>query len=80
VAEKPVKKRRRYLAYLLRLWQEGEALGEPPLWRASLQRPQSEELRGFASLADLFSFLEAETASSPPGSAHMEGEKGGESR
>jgi hypothetical protein len=57
-------RRKRYLAYLLRLWQEsaGEPpAGEPPLWRASLQSPQSDELRGFASLADLFAFLEKET-------------------
>ena len=57
--------KRRYLSYLLRLWQESS--GDPPLWRASLERPQSEELRGFASLADLFAFLEEETGSSSRG-------------
>ena len=56
---------RRYLAYLLRLWQEGD--GDPPQWRASLERPQSGDRLGFASLADLVAFLECETKSSPPG-------------
>jgi len=66
---------RRYLAYLLRLWQESAGdlpggdlpRGEAPLWRASLERPQSEKLQSFASLADLFAFLEKETGSSSPG-------------
>lgn len=75
--EKPVGQQRRYLAYLLRLWQEGaspgsEALpgseqGGAPLWRASLERPQSDERRSFGNLADLFNFLEEETGSSSPG-------------
>ena len=67
---------RRYLAYMLRLWRESAGdlpggdlpRGEAPLWRASLERPQSDELQGFASLADLFAFLEKETESSAPGS------------
>ncbi len=62
---------RRYLSYLLRLWQEsGGDLphGDLPLWRASLERPQTGERLGFASLVDLFIFLENETRSSPPGS------------
>ena len=61
---KPINQRRRYLSYLLRLWQEsagGSPGGEAPLWRASLQSPQSDEPQGFASLADLFVFLEKET-------------------
>jgi hypothetical protein len=60
----------RYLSYLLRLWQESGGnlpRGDPPLWRASLERPQSEERLGFASLADLFAFLERETRASSPG-------------
>jgi len=66
---------RRYLAYLLRLWRESS--GEPspgglpgseaPLWRASLQSPRSDELQGFASLADLFAFLEKETGTDSRG-------------
>jgi hypothetical protein len=49
---------RRYLSYLLRLWRESG--GNPPLCRASLESPQTGERRGFASLADLFTFLEKE--------------------
>ncbi|MGD2178249.1 MAG: hypothetical protein PVG71_10550 [Anaerolineae bacterium] len=74
----------RYLAYLLRLWQEGGGcpegdplgapLDEPPMWRASLEIPQSGERLGFASLADLFTFLENETRPSSPGSEHLEEE------
>ena len=50
MAEKPVKQQKRYLSYLLRLWQEkagGTPGGDPPLWRASLERPQSDERQGF---------------------------------
>jgi hypothetical protein len=67
---------RRYLAYLLRLWQEsgGDPPRDPPLWRASLERPQSGDRLGFASLADLFAFLDNETGSSSPGSQHPEEE------
>jgi hypothetical protein len=57
--------KRRYLSYLLRLWQQGG--GEQPQWQASLECPQSGERRGFASLVDLFDFLEYETGSSSPG-------------
>ena len=56
---------RRYMAYLLRLWQQGG--GEQPQWRASLESPQRGERRGFASLVDLFGFLEYEIGSSSPG-------------
>jgi hypothetical protein len=65
VAEVPINQRRRYLSYLLRLWQEGADV--PPLWRASLERSQGGDRLGFASLADLFAFLEDETGSSSPG-------------
>lgn len=71
---------RRYLSYLLRLWEEsggsppGAPLGEPPVWRASLESPRSGERLGFASLAELFAFLENETRSSSPGSEHPEEE------
>ena len=54
-----MKQQRRYLSYLLRLWQESE--GDPPLWRASLEWPRSDQRQGFASLLDLFAFLESET-------------------
>ena len=51
--------RRRYTAYLLRLWQVRNK-GETP-WRASLESPHSGERLGFASLDDLVSFLRKET-------------------
>jgi hypothetical protein len=49
-----------YVSYLLRLWQawRGGAL----IWHASLESPTTGERRGFASLADLFTCLEQETA------------------
>jgi len=68
---------KRYLAYLLRLWQESAGDlpgGEAPLWRASLEKPQSDERQGFASLENLFTFLENETRSSLPGSEDLEEE------
>jgi hypothetical protein len=55
VAEKPANQPERYLSYLLRMWQEGS--GDSPLWRASLESPQSDELQGFAGLDELFDFL-----------------------
>lgn len=67
-----MKQQRRYLAYLLRLWQEGggssDPLGDPPLWRAALEWPQSGRRQAFASLEDLFAFLEEETGSTGQGS------------
>ena len=55
---------RRYLSYLLRLWQEspGAPPRDPPLWRASLESPQSDERRGFASLDELFAYLQEQTS------------------
>ena len=59
---------RRYLSYLLRLWQEsgGEPHSDPPLWRALVEMPQSDEFRGFASLDELFAHLREETGVAPP--------------
>lgn len=62
--------RRRYAAYLLRLWQVDEAENSP--WRASLESPPSSEIQVFAGLPELFSSLEnsvhrSEEASSMPG-------------
>ena len=48
------------MSYLLRLWQtehEGALV-----WRASLESARTGERRGFASLAELYAFLEEETA------------------
>jgi hypothetical protein len=58
--------RQGYLSYLLRLWQISD--GERQVWRASLQSPDSEEQQGFASLEDLYAFLDAQ--------AGQAGEKG----
>jgi len=51
-------KQRRYLSYLLRLWQTSD--GERQIWRASLESPGSEERQGFARLEDLYAFLDAQ--------------------
>jgi hypothetical protein len=47
-----------YLSYLLRLWGVGK--GTESTWRASLESPMTGERRGFASLKDLFAFLQAQ--------------------
>ena len=78
MAEKRVNQERQYLAYLLRLWQEGAGDppgGERPLWRASLERPQGDTRQGFASLADLFAFLEKETSLRSPDPERSDDEK-----
>ena len=49
---------RSYLSYLLRLWQTRG--GDEWVWRASLEDPHTGERKGFASLTDLFTFLEQE--------------------
>jgi hypothetical protein len=50
---------RSYRSYLLRLW-ESKSRGKGT-WRASLQDPHTGKRKGFASLRDLFTFLEEET-------------------
>ena len=51
---------RRYVSYLLRLWQsEREGV---LVWCASLESSTTGERQGFAGLADLYAFLERETA------------------
>ncbi|MBM4464520.1 MAG: hypothetical protein FJ014_02945 [Chloroflexi bacterium] len=47
--------RRDYLSYLLRLWRVGK---EEAVWRASIESPHTGQRIGFASLEDLFTFLE----------------------
>ena len=49
---------RRYVSYLLRLWQTES--DEGLVWRASLESPHSGERVGFASLACLCAYLERE--------------------
>jgi hypothetical protein len=55
-----------YLSYLLRLWRADDAA--PPrqgeqkdVWRASLQNTRTRNRRGFASLDELFRFLQGQT-------------------
>jgi hypothetical protein len=48
----------RYAAYLVRLWQDGQA-GQ---WRASAQSVRTGNITLFASLAELFVYLESQTA------------------
>ena len=54
------KKQPRYFSCLLRFWQTDD--GEQRVWQVSLEYPVTGERRGFATLADLFAYLEAETA------------------
>lgn len=56
-----MKPSQQYLSYLLRLWRSGK--DERVAWRASLESPLSGERRGFASLKDLFTFLEVQANS-----------------
>jgi hypothetical protein len=48
-----------YMSYLLRLWRAGQ--GRDAHWRASLQRPGTEESIWFADLEEMFAFLRAQT-------------------
>jgi hypothetical protein len=50
---------KKYLAYLLRLWQVDE--NGRPVWRVSLEDPRTGERRGFASLEMLMKFLRDQT-------------------
>jgi hypothetical protein len=66
------KQQQGYLSYLLRLWQTGN--DSERIWRASLETPGSGERRGFASLRELFDFLEAQTVMQGSISNKKEGE------
>ena len=59
MSEKP----RRYLSYLVRLWQASS--GGELVWRASLEDPHTGERRGFACLEALFAFLRQQTGTVP---------------
>jgi len=53
-----------YLSYLLRLWrvcERGPPDWQAPIWRASLQSPQTGKRVSFATLDDLFAFLREQT-------------------
>lgn len=67
-------RKRRYLAYLLRLWQVRDK-GQVG-WRASIENVHTGERRGFASPEELFAFLEARV--SPVEPAPDRGEEGGD--
>jgi hypothetical protein len=69
----PMIQPRRYLSYLLRLWQEGS--DQPPLWRASLETPHSHEQQAFAGLDELFAFLREQLDMEPPQSGAAAGEE-----
>lgn len=63
----------RYFSYLLRLWETDD--GGRRIWRASLEFPATGERRGFASLTDLFIYLEHETDSEKSPKETDEGQK-----
>jgi hypothetical protein len=67
---------RRYLSYLLRLWQTSD--GEDQVWRASLETPGTGERRGFASLGDLVDFLRTQTRDPKHGTISLETRTGEE--
>jgi hypothetical protein len=67
--------RRRYLSYLLRLWQAQRE--DKLVWRASLETARTGEQTGFASLKELFAFLREQTGTAPeqgPGGKSREDE------
>ena len=51
------KKSKPYRAYLLRIWQVQEI---QDTWRVALEDASTRELRGFASLEEVFEFLQRE--------------------
>jgi hypothetical protein len=65
-----------YRAYLLRLWRADRAGAD--VWRACLQSSGTEERHLFASLEQLFAFLEDETGRRSPGRSRVTDEKLGE--
>jgi len=46
-----------YVSYLLRMWRSGQ---DEATWQASLESPLTGERRGFASLEDLWVFLQTQ--------------------
>ena len=51
----------RYHTFLLTLWEErNEDPNSPAVWRFRLEDPRTGQRRGFASLAELISFLQAQ--------------------
>jgi hypothetical protein len=65
-----------YLSYLLRLWRASE---EKAVWRASLESSHTGERKSFASLDDLFDFLQKQTgAVLDANGGQNEAERGGD--
>lgn len=61
---------RRRHTFILGLWQEGgAALGASPVWRFSLENPNTAERRGFGDARDLLDFLDQYVAQ--PASDHL---------
>jgi hypothetical protein len=70
-------RKRRYISYLLRLWQvksEGELV-----WRASLESSRTGQRQGFASLEAMVTFLEQAIGHGAP-DAPSAGNGGGEAQ
>ena len=65
------RQQRRYLSYLLRLWQAQGT--DNMVWRASLEGARSSEQAGFATLDDLFAFLRTQTLIGPESGSDREG-------
>ena len=59
----PEMRRKNYLAYLLRMWQESEEDGI--VWRISLESPHTGERQGFTGLKALFDFLKQRAEQGP---------------
>jgi hypothetical protein len=67
-------RRREYFSYLVRIWWSDRGAGET--WRASVECPLTGARRGFASLKDLFAFLEAVTRQAAQERSDNEPEEG----
>jgi hypothetical protein len=65
-------RKRRYLAYLLRLWQVQDEGGIG--WRASVENAHTGEKVGFAHLDELVAFLRERTGLAPPAESLMRAE------
>jgi len=64
---------RRYLAYLLRLWQVRDK-GQTD-WRVSVENAHTGERLGFAHIEDLIAFLRERTGLAPPEEERVQGER-----
>ncbi len=62
----PLPEPAQYRSYLLRCWEECEAVSGMRLWRFSLEDARSGQRRGFASLSELAAALEGELTPNQP--------------